>query len=149
MARKRGLPDWAYYLIAALLTLPTLPVYWYFFTQHVSRDPVQPAQAVAPQVSSIATRVPSPVIVYGERLPAGYACAGSQGLVYRHRVVDGAVVIEPLYQGGQLVHCDRSAEGSVVLRGQLSCLSSGFVMETFPDGHAQVTDVRCSAVWHR
>jgi hypothetical protein len=88
MVRKRGLPDWAYYTIAVALTLPTLPVYWYFFTQRLhsadsfSHAVSQPARVpTRPTVST-----PGSLIVYGEQLPPGYVCAAADGLAYRRRV---------------------------------------------------------------
>lgn len=109
--------------------------------QSVAAKPT--AMPISSQTSSEKSRY-----AYEETLPNGYQCSAGDGLVYRRRVINGVAEIKPFYRDGQLVHCGGS-HGSASLRGPLWCSSTGFVIERASDGRPLLTDIRCSAVWHR
>lgn len=143
--RRRGVPDWVYYTVAVLITLPTLPVYWYFFTHRSSED--QSAISLPPasvQRSVQANRHPVPFYAYGESLPPGYVCSAADGLVYRHHVAGGADSIDLLYQDGQPVRCAGDRRSSV--HKQMICTDTGYLMEFIDQSHLRMTDIRCSAL---
>jgi len=143
--RRRGIPDWVYYTLALVITLPTLPVYWYFFTHRTSVD--QPAVSPPPvsaQQSVQVSRRPVPFYAYGEPLPVGYVCSAADGLIYRQHVVDGADSIDLLYQNGQPVRCAGDRRSSV--HKQMICTDTGYLMEHVDQSHWRMTDIRCSAL---
>jgi hypothetical protein len=142
--RRRGVPDWVYYAVAVLITLPTLPVYWYFFTHRSSGDqPAVSPQPVSVQRSVPVSRHPVPFYAYGDPLPAGYVCSAADGLVYRRHMAGGADSIDLLYRDGQPVRCAGDRRSSV--HKQMICMDTGYLVEIVDQSHWRMTDIRCSA----
>lgn len=109
-----------YYLVALLLLLATVPMYRYVI-EHSSREAVNQVRSLAgpPPIDVESLRRPIELAgfktfyAYDEPLPEGYKCSGAGGSVYRTRSEGGAVVLDPLYVGGQLVRCGGDESSSI------------------------------------
>lgn len=107
-------------LVASGLFFLALVTYQRYY-EPLPSVPGSPSFLPASQSSSVSlptSVIRRPVLFYAwnEKLPDGYVCGGADGVVYRRRVVAGAVSIEPLYRDGHLVRCGGDRDSSVRYR---------------------------------
>lgn len=101
-------------LVASGLLFVALATYWRYYQPERVVVSVPTVSVVAPVSRFVRSSVP--FYAYGQPLPAGYICAGADGAVYRRRLVDGSVSIEPLYENGQLVRCGGNRDSYYLYR---------------------------------
>lgn len=105
MARKRGVPDWVYYVVAVALSLATIPMYRYMFAHAAdSRLPASPVivhQQLAYTAPVVASGTALKPLLPGELCEAGYVVlkngnAYTQGIGpdgHPARCVGGSVIV--------------------------------------------------------
>ena len=106
-------------LVASGLFFIALVTYQRYYDPSISSAMVPSVASTVTPVRFVSVRpISRPVLFYAwnEKLPDGYVCGGADGVVYRRRVVDGVVSIEPLYREGRLVRCGGDWDSSVRYR---------------------------------